>query len=84
MTITRPPEDIIMTLSQEAQQRKVRRSIEYNAKHTIRVPLDLNIKTDADIIAFLSTVPSKLGLIKELLRNRMAEEGFTYEPDGED
>ena len=70
-------------LSIEAYGRKVKRNIEYNAKHTTRVPLDMNHNTDADILAYLATVPNKQGLIKELLRDRMKQDGFAYTQEEE-
>lgn len=81
MTNTRPPEDTTMALSQEAKMRKYKKDVEYNASHTTRIAISLNNKTDADIIAYLQTTDNKQGLFKELLRTRMAEEGFTYDPN---
>ena len=66
------------TLSEEAYNRKIKRDIEYNANHTTRLPINLNHNTDNDILAYLQTVTNKQGLIKELLRARMSEDGFTY------
>lgn len=43
----------------------------YDATHTVQVKLKLNIKTDADILEKLKTVPSKQGYIKELIRKDM-------------
>ena len=40
----------------------------YNKRSTVQVPLRLNTKTDADILAKLETVESKAGYIKELIR----------------
>lgn len=40
----------------------------YDLKNTVRVNLKLNIKTDADILAKLQTVPNKQGYIKSLIR----------------
>ena len=69
-------EDLTMALSKEAKERKYKKDIEYNASHTTRLPINLNHNTDSDIIAYLSTVPNKQGLIKELIRAHMMEEGF--------
>ena len=65
-------------LSVEAYQKKKDRNIAYDANNTTRVFVRLNNKTDADILAYLDTVPNKQGLIKELLRNHMSSEGFVY------
>ena len=40
----------------------------YNKANTVQVPIRLNVKTDADIIAHLETVQSKQGYIKSLIR----------------
>lgn len=47
---------------------EIRASNKYNKEKTISVQLRLNKTTDADIIAKLATVPSKMGYIKELIR----------------
>ena len=49
----------------EAQKRA---SLKYDAKATIQVKLKLNLKTDADILAKLDSVPSKQTYIKSLIR----------------
>lgn len=40
----------------------------YDASHTKKVVLKLNLKTDADVLEKLEQVPSKQGYIKELIR----------------
>lgn len=40
-------------------------------EHTTQFKLRLNNSTDADIIAFLNTLPNKQGFIKELIRKEM-------------
>lgn len=47
----------------------------YRKKATKQVPITLNKKTDADILAYLGTVKSKQGTIKEALREKMEREG---------
>ena len=76
MTNTKPPEDMTMPqqLSDKAYQNKKERNAKYAAEHTTRVVLNLNHKTDSDIIAYLQTVTNKQGLIKELIRARMTDE----------
>ena len=49
-------------MSKAAQER-------YDRENTIRVTIKLNKKTDAEIIALLSSAPSKQGLIKKILKN---------------
>lgn len=44
------------------------------SEHTTRVVMNLNHNTDADILEKLSTVESKQGYIKELIRNDMGKE----------
>lgn len=44
------------------------------AEHTTRVVMNLNHNTDADILDKLSTVESKQGYIKKLIRNDMEKE----------
>lgn len=48
-------------MSKNAQER-------YDRENTVRVTIKLNKKTDADIIALLSSAPSKQGLIKVALK----------------
>ena len=44
-------------------------SIKYNKTNVVRVALNLNKKTDQDLIDLLNSVPNKQGLIKEVLRD---------------
>lgn len=46
----------------------------YNQEHTKQVKLALNLKTDADIIQHLKTVPNVQGYIKTLIRENMAKQ----------
>lgn len=47
---------------------------EWKARHTTLITLRLNHNTDADLLEYLQTVPSKQGLVKQLLREHMARE----------
>lgn len=47
----------------------------FNKEKTISVHLRLNKNTDADIIAKLESVPSKMGYIKQLIRADIAKNG---------
>ena len=60
-------------MSTEAQKRASRK---YAAANTVQKSLQFNRNTDADIIEYLGTVGNMSGLIKELLRERMAKDGF--------
>lgn len=42
--------------------------------NTVKITAKLNQHTDADIIQYLSTQPSKQGTIKQALREKMARE----------
>lgn len=48
-------------MSKKAQER-------YDRENTVRVTLKLNKKTDAEIIALLSSAPSKQGIIRSALK----------------
>lgn len=60
-------------MSTEAQKRASRK---YAVANTVQKSLQFNRNTDADIIEYLETVGNMSGLIKELLRERMAKDGF--------
>lgn len=45
--------------------------LEYNSKNYIRIPLDLSIKHDQDIITYLKTLKNRTGKIKELIRKEI-------------
>ncbi len=47
----------------------------FTKEKTVSVNLRLNKNTDADIIAKLETVPSKMGYIKALIRADMEKNG---------
>ena len=63
---------------EEKKAKKNKYNADYIANNTTRLKVNLNNKTDADILAYLNTVSNKQGLIKELLRNHMSSEGFVY------
>ena len=46
----------------------------YNQKNVKQVKLALNLKTDADIIQHLESIPNMQGYIKALIRNDMKED----------
>jgi len=43
-------------------------TVKYNQNNVKQIKLNLNLKTDADIIKALEAVPNKQGYIKELIR----------------
>lgn len=50
---------------------QTRASIKYNETNVKQIKLNLNLKTDADIIKKLEEVGNKQGYIKELIRNNI-------------
>lgn len=55
----------------EAQKRAVKK---YDENNTVSWFLKLNLNTDADIIEYMKKVPSRQGLIKQLIREHMRKE----------
>ena len=47
----------------------------YDATHTKRLSLKLNLKTDKDILDKLDSVSSKQGYVKKLIRDDLAKNG---------
>lgn len=45
----------------------------FNKEKTKVVPIRLNLNNDADILAKLDSVPSKMGYIKQLIRDDIAQ-----------
>ena len=60
-------------MSSEAQKRA---QMKYAAANTVQKNLQFNKKTDADILEYLGEVGNVAGLIKKLLREQMAKDGF--------
>lgn len=60
------------------QKKKIGRvyasSIRYDAENTRQIKMKLNLKTDADILNRLDSVPNKQGYIKMLIRKDIANE----------
>ena len=50
------------------------RQIEYSKTSVKRYSVDLNVRTDAELIAKLDEQPSKAGYIKQLIRQDIARE----------
>jgi hypothetical protein len=55
----------------EKRKAHVKASIKYNAKNVKQVKLNLNRKTDADIIDYLDQCGNVQGYIKDLIRKDM-------------
>ena len=47
-------------------------SIKYNASNVKQVKINLNLRTDADIIEYLKATENVQGLIKSLIRREMS------------
>lgn len=56
------------------QSAKVKASIKYNQKNVKQVKLNLNLKTDADIIEALAASGNMQGYIKDLIRKDLNDE----------
>lgn len=52
---------------------RLRANYHYNKANKKRIPFDLNIKYDKDIIEFLNLKENKQGYIKNLIRADMAK-----------
>lgn len=55
-----------------ATKAQIKSVAKYNKANVVQYSLKLNKETDKDIIAYLDSVPSKMGTIKEALRDRMS------------
>jgi hypothetical protein len=54
---------------------QIRASKKYNAANTRQICLVLNLRTDADILDQLDRQPSKMGYIKDLIREDLKRSG---------
>lgn len=60
-----------------AQRKSVIRAVnKFNREKTRSVQLRLNLTTDADILAKLDGVTSKMGYIKQLIREDIKRNGY--------
>ena len=57
------------------KQARVQASMKYNKANVKQIKMNLNRKTDADIIQFLEDEPNVQGLIKQLIREHMKTKG---------
>ena len=53
----------------------------WKKENTRSIHLRFMLKSDADILAKLDSVPSKLEYIRQLIRKDMEEQGFAYDKD---
>ncbi len=53
-------------------------SKKYDKANTKNVMFKMNLKTDADILAFLDSLPNKQGYFKELIRTDMKKKGWKF------
>lgn len=58
----------------EYNEARKRANEKYNRANMRRVTIDLNKKTDADILEKLDSVPSKQGYIKSVIRADIAQD----------
>ena len=59
----------------DKKQARVQASMKYNKANIKQIKMNLNRKTDADIIQFLENEPNVQGLIKQLIREHMKTKG---------
>lgn len=58
-------------MEDKLKKQRVKASIKYNAKNVKQIKINLNKKTDADIIEYLDKADNVQGLIKDLIRKDM-------------
>ena len=58
-------------MDEKERQSRIRASIKYNAKNVKQIKLNLNRKTDADVIEKLEDCGNIQGYIKDLIRKDM-------------
>ena len=58
-------------MDEKTRQQRVKASVKYNAKNVKQFKLNLNLKTDADIINHLDLQNNKQGYVKDLIRKDM-------------
>lgn len=58
-------------MDEKKRQAHVQAAMKYNAKNVKQIKINLNRKTDADIIDYLDKADNVQGLIKDLIRKDM-------------
>lgn len=62
-------------MDNKRKQSHAQASVRYNQTNVKQIKMNLNRKTDADIIARLEETPNKQGYIKELIRKDLEKSG---------
>lgn len=57
-----------------ATKAQIKASSKYNKENLYRFSMDLNKKTDVDLIEWLNRQPSKMGAVKKVLREYIEKE----------
>ena len=60
-------------MKESTRQARVKASIKYNQNNVKQIKINLNRKTDADIIDFLEQKDNVQGLLKGLIRKEMKQ-----------
>lgn len=58
-------------MSEESKKRHVAASVKYNQQNVKQIKINLNLKTDQDIIMALAETGNVQGYIKELIRKEI-------------
>ena len=58
-------------MDEKLKKQRVKASIKYNKNNVKQIKINLNRKTDADIIKYLEGADNVQGLIKDLIRQDM-------------
>ena len=58
-------------MDEKLKKQRVKASIKYNKNNVKQIKINLNRKTDADIIKYLEGADNVQGLIKDLIRKDM-------------
>ena len=58
-------------MDEKLKKQRVKASIKYNKNNVKQIKINLNRKTDADIIGYLEGADNVQGLIKDLIRQDM-------------
>lgn len=59
-------------MARKITEAQYRANAKYDAAHTVQFKMKLNTGTDADILAWLDSLPNKQGYVKELIRADIA------------
>lgn len=62
----------VIYMDEKLKKQRVKASIKYNKNNVKQIKINLNRKTDADIIKYLEGADNVQGLIKDLIRRDMS------------